>query len=74
MTVILRFANQHGRVVERFFAIQHVSDASTFSLKVTLDELLAHCSLSILKLREQRYNGASNMERGIHWFEDIDFN
>ncbi|KAH7655857.1 Ribonuclease H-like protein [Dioscorea alata] len=61
MVVILRFANKQGQVVERFLAIQHVTDTSAISLKVALDELFARHGLSISKLRGQGYDGASNM-------------
>ncbi|XP_039115134.1 uncharacterized protein LOC120250388 [Dioscorea cayenensis subsp. rotundata] len=61
MVVILRFVNKQGQVVERFLVIQHVADTSAFSLKVTLDELLARHGLSISKLRGQGYDEPSNM-------------
>ncbi|KAH7668782.1 Ribonuclease H-like protein [Dioscorea alata] len=48
-------------VILRFLAIQHVTDTSAFSLKVTLYELFACYGLSISKLRGQEYDGASNM-------------
>ncbi|XP_039133781.1 zinc finger MYM-type protein 1-like [Dioscorea cayenensis subsp. rotundata] len=39
MTVIVRFVNKQGQVIERFLAVEHVVDTSVSSLKTTLDGL-----------------------------------
>ena len=61
MAVILRFVNENGEIVERFLAIEHVSDTSSNLLKAALDGLFARHGLSICRLRGQTYDGASNM-------------
>ncbi|XP_042426243.1 uncharacterized protein LOC122014124 [Zingiber officinale] len=53
MGVVLRYVNKHGCVIERFFAIVHVSDTSAISLKKAIDELFAKHKLSLSRLRGQ---------------------
>jgi hypothetical protein len=47
--------------VERFLGLQHVTDTTSESLKVSLLALLNKYNLSISKIRGQGYDGASNM-------------
>ncbi|XP_050207938.1 uncharacterized protein LOC126657312 [Mercurialis annua] len=61
MAVMIRFVNKKGEIIERFLAIEHVSDTSSRSLKAAVDMLFARHNLSISRLRGQAYDGASNM-------------
>lgn len=61
MRVVLRYVNNHGDVIERFFGVVHVPDTSSISLKNAIDELFAKHKLSLSRLRGQGYDGASNM-------------
>ncbi|KAH7665581.1 Ribonuclease H-like protein [Dioscorea alata] len=48
MTVIVRFVNKQGQVIERFFAVEHVVDTSAISLKTALDGLFARCEGNLI--------------------------
>jgi Domain of unknown function (DUF4371) len=61
MAFVIRFVNKRGCVVERFIGIVHVSDTTSLQLKATLDSLFGKYGLTILRLRGQGYDGASNM-------------
>ncbi|KAG2574030.1 hypothetical protein PVAP13_7KG294901 [Panicum virgatum] len=50
MTVILRFVNDEGKVMERFLGLQHVESCTAIALKEALVRMLS-----------SRYDGASNM-------------
>jgi Domain of unknown function (DUF4371) len=60
MAVVIRFVNKRG-VVERFIGIVHVPDNISLQLKAALDSLFGKYGLTILRLRGQGYDGASNM-------------
>ncbi|CAN6709165.1 unnamed protein product [Malus baccata var. baccata] len=61
MTMVLRYVDDNGHVIERFVGIQHVTNTTSSSLKDVIDTLFSRNGLSISKLRGQGYNGASNM-------------
>ncbi|CAH9120290.1 unnamed protein product [Cuscuta europaea] len=61
MGVVVRYVNKFGHVIERFLAMVHVNDTSALSLKNYIHQLFAKHKFSILRLRGQGYDGASNM-------------
>ncbi|CAH9107667.1 unnamed protein product, partial [Cuscuta epithymum] len=66
MSVVLRFVNNCGEVIERFLGVVHVSNTSAHTLKNAIDDFFAKYSLSLSKVRGQGYDGASNMSGGIN--------
>ncbi|XP_052627154.1 uncharacterized protein LOC128133675 [Lactuca sativa] len=62
MSVVLRYVDVEGRVIERFLGIEHVPNTTAITLKETLDNLFSRHGLSISSLRGQGYDGASNMK------------
>ena len=53
--------NQKGEVLERLLGVEHVVDATSAYLKRSLDAMFVKHNQSISRLREQDYDGASNM-------------
>ncbi|XP_022846317.1 uncharacterized protein LOC111369063 [Olea europaea var. sylvestris] len=64
-SVVLRYVDKTGHVVERFIRIEHVSSTTAVSLKAAIDKLFSRYGLSISRLRGQGYDGASNMQAFI---------
>jgi len=56
MTIVLRFINIHGFLLERFFGIVHVSDTTFLRLKKKNCDVLARYNLHILNMRGQGYD------------------
>ncbi|KAI3716955.1 hypothetical protein L1987_68206 [Smallanthus sonchifolius] len=61
MAVVIRYVDKCGVVKERFIGLVHVVDTYALSLKRAIDELFARYGLSLMKIRGQGYDGASNM-------------
>nr|KAJ0188279.1 hypothetical protein LSAT_V11C900493480 [Lactuca sativa] len=61
MTLVLRYVNRKGEVVEMFVGLRNVSDISTLSLKATIYDMLSKWNLSPSRIRGQGYDGDSNM-------------
>ncbi|XP_022872201.1 zinc finger MYM-type protein 1-like [Olea europaea var. sylvestris] len=61
MAIILRFVNNDGVIIERFFAIKSVSDTTSSNLKNEICDVLVRHDLQVKKIRGQEYDGASNM-------------
>ncbi|XP_058726505.1 uncharacterized protein LOC131597859 [Vicia villosa] len=61
MTVMLRFVNDKGNVMERFIALHHVKDTTSESLKDALYGIFDKYISSISRIRGQGYDEASNM-------------
>ncbi|KAI3503769.1 hypothetical protein L1887_32219 [Cichorium endivia] len=61
MSIVLRFINKEGFIMERFFRLVHVSDTTSQTLKNGIYTVLAHNNLDFKSIRGQGYDGASNM-------------
>ncbi|XP_059658427.1 uncharacterized protein LOC132304714 [Cornus florida] len=61
MAIVLRYV-KNGSVIERFLGMVHVTDTTTLSLKMAIDNVFSTHGLSISRLRGQGYDGASNMQ------------
>ncbi|XP_043808342.1 zinc finger MYM-type protein 1-like [Manihot esculenta] len=61
MSLVLRFVNDKGMVLERFLGLVHVNETSAKVLKNAIDTFFAKHDLSLAKLRGQGYDGAANM-------------
>ncbi|XP_042444091.1 uncharacterized protein LOC122029218 [Zingiber officinale] len=59
MTVVIRYVNKHGEVIERFMVVVHVATITAACLKEAIDSLFAKYGLSVARLRGQGYDGAS---------------
>ncbi|XP_049398939.1 uncharacterized protein LOC125862856 [Solanum stenotomum] len=70
MTLILRYVNRSGMVIERFLGIVHVNDTSQ-SFKKAIYSLLLDHSLCTSKIRGQGYDGASNMQGEINGLKSL---
>ncbi|XP_058726984.1 uncharacterized protein LOC131598392 [Vicia villosa] len=62
MSVVLRYVDKKGSVIERFLGLVHVANTSAISLKLALESLFATHNLSLSRVRGQGYDGASNMQ------------
>ena len=51
MTLVLRYVNKKGIIIERFLGIVHVASTTTLSLKFAIKCLLCEHNLSLSKLR-----------------------
>lgn len=61
MGVIIRYVNKEGCAVERFLAMVHVSDDSSYFSKNVIHDLFAKHDLSLSKLRGLGYDAGSCM-------------
>ena len=58
MTLVLRYVNKKGIIIERFLGIVHVASTIALSLKYNVESLLCEHILSLSRLRGQGYDGA----------------
>jgi Domain of unknown function (DUF4371) len=61
MTVVIRYVNKRGCIVERFLGIVYVFETTAITLKMALENLFGKHGLALSRLRDQGYDGASNM-------------
>ncbi|KAK4713792.1 hypothetical protein R3W88_019699 [Solanum pinnatisectum] len=62
MDICLRYVDKMGFVMDAFIELVHIKDTSALSLKEAIVNVLAHHSLTLYIVREQCYDGASNMQ------------
>ncbi|XP_055826213.1 uncharacterized protein LOC129894534 [Solanum dulcamara] len=62
MTIVLRYVDRLGVVVERFIRIVYVRNTSALCLKKSIVNYLAQHSLSLSHICGKCYDGASNMQ------------
>nr|XP_033514414.1 zinc finger MYM-type protein 1-like [Nicotiana tomentosiformis] len=74
MTLVLRYVNKEGEVIERFVGIVHVSNTSAMSLKKAICSFLSDHSLSLTQIRGQGYDGASNMQGELNGVKTLILN
>ncbi|KAL4598935.1 hypothetical protein ACB092_11G092500 [Castanea dentata] len=66
MALVIRYVNKKGIIIERFLGILHVASTTAWSLKCAIECLLCEHNLSLLRLRGQGYDAASNMQGDIN--------
>ncbi|KAL4644323.1 hypothetical protein ACB092_02G157200 [Castanea dentata] len=71
MTIVLRYVNKKGIIIERFLGVVHVASATALSLKYAIKCLLCEHNLSLSNLRGQGYDGASNMQGDINGLKTL---
>ncbi|XP_058189162.1 uncharacterized protein LOC131306757 [Rhododendron vialii] len=62
MAIVIRYMDKKGNVIEHFLGIQYVANTNALSLKDAMENLFCRLRLSTSRLREQGYDGASNMQ------------
>ncbi|XP_023745466.1 uncharacterized protein LOC111893639 [Lactuca sativa] len=61
MSIVLRFLNKDGFIMERFFGLVHVPDTTAKTLKNAIYSVLSRNNLDLKSIRGQGYDGANNM-------------
>ena len=61
MSLVLHYVNKKRIIIEQFLGIVHVASTTILSLKYAIEYLLCELNLSLLNLRGQGYDGASNI-------------
>nr|XP_016470487.1 PREDICTED: zinc finger MYM-type protein 1-like [Nicotiana tabacum] len=66
MTLVLRYVNKEGELIERLLSLAHVKDTTAHVLQKAINSLLLQHLLSSSLIRGQGYDGASNMQGEIN--------
>ncbi|XP_050241212.1 uncharacterized protein LOC126690123 [Quercus robur] len=69
MSLVLRYVNKKGIIIERFLGVVHVTSTTALSLKYAIECLFCEHNLSLSNLCGQGYDGASNMQGDINGFK-----
>ena len=71
MTLVLRYVNKKGIIIEWFLGIVHVASTTVLSLKCVIEYLLCEHNLSLSELHGQGYDRASNMQGDINGLKTL---
>ncbi|KAK4573404.1 hypothetical protein RGQ29_031388 [Quercus rubra] len=71
MSLVLRYVNKKGTIIEQFLGIIHVASTTALSLKCAIECLLCEHNLSLSNLRGQGYDEASNMQGDINGLKTL---
>ena len=71
MSLVLRYVNKKGTIIERFLGIVHVASTIALSLKCAIECLLCEHNLSLSNLRGQGYDRVSNMQGDINGLKTL---
>ncbi|XP_019252664.1 PREDICTED: zinc finger MYM-type protein 1-like [Nicotiana attenuata] len=71
MALVLRYVNKEGELIERFLGLVHVKGTTAHALHKEIYSLLLQHSLSSSLIREQGYDGASNMQGNINGLKTL---
>jgi ribosomal protein S8 len=74
LTIVLRYVDKQGHVIERFLGITHVSNTTAVVLKKTIESVLNKHHLSISRLWGQWYDEVSNMRSGSNELKTLILN
>ncbi|XP_015089737.1 zinc finger MYM-type protein 1-like [Solanum pennellii] len=74
MTLVMRYVNKEGEVIEQFVGIIHVSDTSACSLKEAIYSFFSDHSLTPSQIRGQGYDGACNMQWHLNGIKSLILN
>ena len=71
MSLILRYVNKKGIIIEWFLGVIHVASTTGLSLKYAIECLLCEHNLSLSNLCGQGYDRASNMQGNINGLKTL---
>lgn len=71
MAIAIRYEDERGCVVERFLAIEHVTNTEAQSLKGVIEAIFSRHGLSITSLHGQGHDGVGNMKGEINGFQRL---
>ncbi|GJU53770.1 zinc finger MYM-type protein 1-like protein [Tanacetum coccineum] len=74
MDIVVRFIDQNGYIKERSLDLVHVKDMSALTLKNEILSSLSNLKLDVQDIRDQGYNGASNMRGEWNWLKALILN
>ena len=71
MSIILRFVNKDGVIVERLFGLGHLPDTTSQTLKNGIYSILSYNNLDFKSIHGQGYDGANNMRGRFKGFQAL---
>lgn len=71
MTVVLRCVDNCGIIKESFVGLVHVKETTSAYLKSSIDSLFAEYKLSLKQIRDQEYDGATNMRGEFNGLQSL---